>query len=336
LFSFTKNIFAFEYKINSKEKILFCIWKIYIFAHIEFGMAKFDIQTRLTSDKNGYEFLAKFYRVIRNVKPDEHIIDFSNCVYFDANLAAALGAILGDLKELGHKFKLRISRKSKIFDTLARNGFLNVWEPKMFVAEKENFIKYQQFLSNQSNEFKQYIDEWLMRKQRFPKHTKLAGDYIQENIYEIYANAIGHGDTKYVYSCGEYKPESNTLDMTIVDCGKTIPYNVNEYMRKTGQEELDPQDAIDWAFIDGNTTKKDTGGLGLGILKDFIRMNKGCLHMISGNAFLEFSDTKNESIRLEPGFPGTIVNMQFRFDDDKNYYMESEKRSNMIDFNDLL
>lgn len=299
-------------------------------------MAKFDIQTRFTSDKNGYEFLARLYSAICEIKPDEHIIDFSNCVYFDANLAAALGAILEELKTYGHEFKLRISRKSKIYDTLARNGFLNIWNPQTAVVEKEDFIKYQRFLSDQSNEFKQYIDEWLMKKQRFPKHTELAGAKIQESIYEIYVNAVSHGQTSYVYSCGEYDTANHTLDMTIVDCGKTIPSNVNDYMKKIGREELSPQDAIDWAFVDGNTTKQETGGLGLGILKDFIKMNKGCLHMISGNAFLEFSCVKNESMSLKPGFPGTIVNMKFRFDDDNNYYMEGEKRNNKIDLNDLL
>ena len=68
-----------------------------------------------------------------------------------------------------------------------------------------------------------------MHKQRFPSHSELAGEKILESIYEIYANAVSHGETKYVYSCGEYKEMTCVLDMTIVDCGVTIPMKVNDF-----------------------------------------------------------------------------------------------------------
>ena len=39
-----------------------------------------------------------------------------------------------------------------------------------------------------------------------------------------------------------------------------------------------------------------------------------------------------ESYLLDVSFPGTIVNMKFNFNDNKNYFMESER----VNLNDLL
>lgn len=299
-------------------------------------MYNYKLPQKLTTDRYGYEALAKLYYDLSGMPAQEVSIDFDGCEDFGANLVSAIGAILDIYAQRGFVFYIKAHRGGKIYNAISRNQFLGNWDPKVKVKEKENFIIYRKFHRSNSDDFKQYIDEWLIKKQKFPRHTKRAGEKIQESIYEIYTNAIIHGETIYVYSCGEYNPVDYTLDMTIVDCGKTIPSNVNNYMKMLGEPELEPQQAIDWAFVDGNTTKQDTGGLGLWILKDFIRMNKGCLHMISGNAFLEFTEDKNESVCLDTTFPGTIVNMKFRFDDDKNYYMESEKRDNKIDLNDLL
>lgn len=143
-----------------------------------------------------------------------------------------------------------------------------------------------------------------------------------------------HGETEYVYACGEYNTKIHTLDMTIVDCGLTIPHNVNTHLSKNGLVTLNPCEAMVWAFEDGNTTKSNTGGLGLAILKQFIGMNKGCLQMVSGNAFLEFDENGTKSQLLSIQFPGTIVNVKFNFDDRNRYLMEGEEDN--IDFNDLL
>ena len=299
-------------------------------------MPTFNIHTRVVTDKNGYDFLAKLYHDINSSNPDLHVISFSGCNYFDANLAAALGAILDNLKSKGHTFNLRIPRKSGIIKTLARNGFLKIWLPTIDGREKENFIKYQKFPSDSANEFKWYIDEWLMKKQKFPKHTNLAGDKIQESIYEIYANAVTHGKTEHVYSCGEYDTDNHTLDMTVVDCGRTIPNNVNDFFGSRGREPVSSTEALEWALKRGNTTKLIPGGLGLAILTEFIELNEGCLQMVSGDAFLEYKNGTTIVNNLSSVFPGTIVNMKFNFDDNKKYRIITEQEDNKIDKKDLL
>ena len=69
-------------------------------------------------------------------------------------------------------------------------------------------------------------------------------------------------------------------------------------------------------------------------LKEFIRMNKGSLDIISGRGWVVLNGEEEETHLLETAFPGTIVNLNFNFDDKDYYYMTSEKQS--IDINDIL
>ena len=298
----------------------------YICDNCRMSMYRYSLPEILVTDRAGYGFLSETYDHLSSLLEKTVMIDFSPCRQFDANLAAAFGAILDKLSSDGKSFSVKFPDNVDTFDSLLRNGFMAALGISTQIEEeKENFIVYQKFHGSDSDKFKQYIDEWLIKKQKFPKHTDLAGEKIQESIYEIYVNATTHGMTDYVYSCGEYKPDTATLDMTIVDCGRTIPMNVNDFMHRHSWPEKDPRMAIEWAFESGNTTKDDAGGLGLAILKEFVKLNQGCLQMVSGNAVLEFRNGGMESYLLDKIFPGTIVNVKFNFNDNKNYYMISER-----------
>ena len=289
-----------------------------------------DIKT----DKNGYEAIASIYHSIYSQEDQKITINFSKCQSFDANLSAVLGAVL-DLLIIEKGCQIWFSPANRsVRRRLSRNNFFRAWNVETITEDREHYITYQKFPRENQTEFKQYIETELLQKQKFPRHTKLVGTRITENIFEIYANAIMHGHTEFVHTCGEYNNNIHTLDMTIVDCGLTIPHNVNTFLSKIGKGVLNSCEAIEWAFVDGNTTKDSPGGLGLAILKQFIEKNQGCLQIVSGDAFLEFSSKGTTSQLLSLNFPGTIVNMKFNFDDDNKYLMESEL--NNFDINDIL
>ncbi len=297
-------------------------------------MYEYNLPQSVTTTLSGYNILTHFYKSVYSQEDKEVQLNFNACSQFDANLAAALGAILDNLAEKGYQlwFVNLISRSVK--KSLSRNGFFQAWEIDTGVQEKENVISYKKFDSGSDRSFKEYIDSELMQKQKFPSHSELAGEKILESIYEIYANAVSHGETKYVYSCGEYKEMTCVLDMTIVDCGVTIPMKVNDFFRKKNLPEMSASYAVSWAFRSGNTTKEETGGLGLAILKEFIQLNAGELQMVSDNVLLEFKGNEVKSFLLDIPFPGTIVNMRFNFNDSNNYCMTSELEP--IDMENLL
>ena len=162
-------------------------------------MFKIHLDEYISCDKKGYSMIADIYRKISTQTQIREIgIDFSNCQHFDANLSAALGAILDKLSEEGFLMWLTDINSTSVRKAFSRNHFLKAFSYETDNKENENFIEYKKFSSNESTSFKEYIQKGLMDKERFPKHTKRAGDKVLESIYEIYSNAIKHGDCSYV------------------------------------------------------------------------------------------------------------------------------------------
>lgn len=283
------------------------------------------------TNAEGYEHLISLYQDL--LKSDDNVVqcNFYNCVEFDANLASVLGVLLDLLVEKGKAVYITRPKGKHVRRCLARNKFLKAFDIETDTEDKERYIQYNKFSTSDSTDFKEYIKIGLIDKQKFPMHTEQAGKYIVENIFEIFANATTHGDCEYVYCCGEYKDNCNppVLDMTIVDCGNTIYKNVNTFLRN--RQNFSPCEAIRWALKEGNTTKSNTGGLGLAQIESFIRQNKGELQIVSDRGMCELKNGVWNDITLENRFPGTIVNMKFNFEDTKLYYLKTE-----VDFNNLL
>lgn len=290
----------------------------------------------LKTNIEGFEFLAGLLPdILGNVGADGLLVDFSACFEIDGNLSAVIGAVLDKVAPSIKPILVKPPFNNTVKKILARNHFLRFWNVDTNIEERENYVEYSRFKSDvPANDFKKYIQEGLINKQKFPQHTDLAGEKIRESIFEIYANAVMHGKTEYVYSCGEYMTDKHVLEMTIVDCGQTIPGNVKDFFERTGQEFINDSRAIEWAFVSGHTTKNQTGGLGLAIIKDFIELNEGSIQVISGKGFIEYKGKKVEQSLLRTPFPGTLVNMKFNFDDNKKYFMKSEQTP--IDRNNLL
>ena len=300
---------------------------------LEQGSFRIYIPEIVLTNKNGYEFLASIYPRVIGQKQQNILVDFSKCLIFDGNLASALGAVLDAIVSCGYHVYLKSPPPGKAKRVLSRNHFFKAWSVSTNTEERENFVYYHKFSSSETDAFKDYIDKELVHKKLFPVHTDLVGETIIANVYEIYANAIMHGRTNYVYSCGEYKEKEKILEMSIVDFGRTIHTNVNDYLSQKNIGTLNAVDAIEWAFVIGNTTKLIPGGLGLAMLKEFMNLNNGCIQVVSGEGFLEIIGDKVIKTMLSVSFTGTIVTMRFNFNDPKNYFMTSEKQ---IDINNLL
>jgi len=292
-----------------------------------------NIAERVLTDEKGYSHLVSVYNEIMSCGHQVVEVNFVPCTYFEANLGAVLGSLLDKAQSNGKTIWIRLPVYPGVRRSLSRIGFFAAFNSPTPTQERETFIPYKSFPLSESQSFKNYIEDYLIKKQHFPQHTKRAGIYILESIFEVFANALTHGNCSHVYCCGEYHPNKNpaVLDMTIVDCGQTIVGNVNNFMAKCEKGSKSPVEAIEWAFANGNTTKDVPGGIGLWQLQEFIKLNSGSLQIVSDKGMVGFHDGNYNSSEMAIAFPGTIVNMAFNFNDDKIYRM-----SNEINMNDLL
>ena len=280
----------------------------------------------VAADKTGYEFLCDLYDDMHSVENMDILVDFVRCRSFDANLSAVLGAMFDKRKGEGCSIYLKAPQSPGVRRALSRNKFFRAFDVSTENEDRENYIEYHKFGVSDTQQFKQYVDSELVQKERFPACTENAKNKIIESIYEIFANAVSHGGCSHVYSCGELHTRMNKsmLDMTIVNLGLSVVDNVNNYMQERDLPILTSCEALNWAFVEGNTTKSITGGLGLAILKQFVGMNEGRIQMISGDAMLEIENDNHTETKLEKYFYGTIVTVEFNCDDNKTYLMTDE------------
>lgn len=297
-------------------------------------MYEICLSKTICTDIQGYQHLINVYDDIRVQEDKDVTIVLDKCIHIDANLSAVLGSLLDELHSEGFSIWLTNPKDYQVRENLSRNGFFRSYHPDYTTADSENFIPYRRFKSNESLSFKTYIETQLMEKQKFPAHTKKAGKLIQESIMEIFVNAVSHGRCSYVYSCGEYDESKvpPSLDMTIVDRGNSIPTKVNDFMTRRSWQPLTACQAIRWALMDGTTTKDIPGGLGLSTLLEFLKLNQGAMQIVSGLGMVEFRNNRLKDYHLSQAFEGTIVNMEFNFDDDKNYMLAEEA----VDMTNLL
>lgn len=292
---------------------------------------KVYIPSKVTSSVNGYELLLRLQNDLSSFKNLTIELSFKNVVWLEANLTAVVGAIIEDLENRGNVIKLvdceDFQNKNSI---LSRNGFFSYYgldfKHHGFGSTQ---ITYKKFGEGESRAYNEYIQKELIEKSDFPNHSKLLGDKIKENIFELFENARTHGKCQHIHTCGQFYPSRKKLHITIVDSGKTIVNNVHSYLQK----RLLPSDCIEWAMQTGNTTKDGSipGGLGLGLIFDFINLNKGKIQIVSSNGYWELREGIIAKENLNFSFNGTIANLEFDLSENKTYLLKEE----MVDLDSI-
>lgn len=263
-----------------------------------------------------YNQLVKLYADFKNVEFEN--INIKLNAWFSANMSAVLGAILDKLS-LINSISV-ISDNSQIISILQKNNFLANYGYQTSPDLNDTTIKYLKLKPSESRYFYFYVINKLLSHPELPDMSNELKKKIYESIYEIFVNAQIHSNTDYIYTCGQFFPNKHTIEFTIVDTGVGFKKVINDRFNYS----LSSIKAIKWALQDGNTTKKDTGGLGLTLLTEFIKLNKGAFQIVSDDGFYEVGETENTAFLTSP-FPGTIVNMKFRTDDRNSYRLASEK-----------
>jgi len=157
-------------------------------------------------------------------------------------------------------------------------------------------------------------DRWL--GQDWVHLTPALQEAMAAHVMEIYLNSFEHGRSPIgVLSCGEYQPNSQKLRLAVMDFGVGIPNNVRSF---TNRPVLRASTAMKWAFEPGTTTRPMEGasrGMGLDLLRQFVRINKGELQVFSYEGSASFRGARSKFVNVDAPFGGTLVEIMFRCDD---------------------
>ena len=282
-----------------------------------------EIPNDIKSEFEGYNYILDWISEFKGVSNSSIEFDFKNVMFFEANLSAIIGVVFEILESNGNEIKVK-NLNRQVETILRKNGFLLRFDYQKIEDRYDTALSYRKFIPNDDSGFNEYIKLELLSNPQFPSHSEKLGKEITRNIFEIYENARTHGKCNFIHTCGQIFPkkESKPLHFTIVDKGINIKQNVSIFLKK----DIQAYDAIEWAMIKGNTTKTgDTsGGLGLNVIFEFIKLNKGKIQIISSDGFYESNRDGIIKKSLNHSFDGTIVNIRFNLNDNNYYSLVTE------------
>jgi len=249
-------------------------------------------------------------------------VDFSSCEFFDANMAAPLGAILARITDRLNEVEL-ISLSKGIQSVLCQNQFLASYGYPALDDGEQTTLPFQRIPLAEKGLFAEYLGRHLQGK-GVPKMSERLERAFQQKIFEVFQNAVTHSESRFgVFVCGQSFPTKKRLELTLADAGIGIRENVRRFFQN---DKISSAAAIRWALVGGNTTKqgKEPGGLGLKLLKDFFSLNEGKIQIASRMGCYVFENGKETFSTMSADFPGTVVNFEINTSDPRSYRFTSE------------
>ena len=274
------------------------------------------------SNRQGFESIGALAKAAEGLFADRLQLNMSRVSFFDANMAAPLGAILAQVAD---KFNLVeiVDVPDKVEQELRKNRFLtNYWYESLDDADHTT-MPFRRMRLSDEGEFEEYIHRQLSGR-GIPRMSEGASRVFKKKGFEVYQNAIVHSESELgVFVCGQFFPQQHRLDFTIADVGIGIRETVRRYFNDTRISSLP---ALKWALKPLNTTKRGPhpGGLGLEFLQKFAGLNEGKIQIASRFGFYELNCDKETFAKMEADFPGTAVTIGINTADEGVYFLKSE------------
>lgn len=281
------------------------------------------IPSSVKTDIQGFAFFSELYKRTRT--KGKYILDFSEVQWFEANLCAALLAIIQVNQEQGASFVIDKIYHPTIKATFRNNGMLRYLDAKAPTSSYRNSsVPLRVFNPQNEDEVEAFIFEYVLLDREVPEMSSAAKAEILRNIFELYQNAVMHSDSDKVYICGQFYVNKKRMALTMVDIGNTFRLNVRN--SHESRKNYSGKESIEWAVIQGNSTKKEgvPGGLGLDVIREFLKLNQGKIQIHSSDGYWEERRGVTFAQDCDLHFSGSIVNMEFNLLDKNTYFTSAE------------
>ncbi len=244
---------------------------------------------------------------------------FSDCGFLRPNAVAFLGGLARLIESrLGTAvFDWDTLQDDAVMTNLCQNGFAGAFGHQS-PGWTGNSISYREDQTQDVNGIMDYLEkDWLGRG--WMRVSRRLRDAIVGRIWEIYGNAFEHSGTEIgVFSCGQHFPRNDELILSVVDFGQGIPAKVRSFLSSDPRaEQLTAAGCLRWAFQRGHTTRlrDEPGGLGLDLLKEFVRINQGRLESYSNEGYVLIDRDGERFENRSVSFKGTIFHITLRCDE---------------------
>jgi hypothetical protein len=273
-----------------------------------------------TLNDGQYDFL-RLFQIWETVStaPQGTRFDFSYCTFLRPSAVAFLGGLARLAQH--HNYPVTFAWETisgAVMANLCQNGFASSFgHPSP--GWNGNSIPFREDRVSATDPILDYLtDLWLGRG--WVQVSPLLKDAIVGKVWEIYTNSFEHSASSVgVYSCGQYFQAMNQLALSVVDFGMGIPTKIRRYLQSDPRAaNLLSSSCLEWAFQSGNTTSHQPGvarGLGLDLLKEFIRINQGSLEIYSNNAYAIVDRNGERFQDMNSGFAGTAVLIKLNCDE---------------------
>lgn len=278
----------------------------------------------IRNNQLGYQQLALLAKETSQLAFDQLELDFATCSFFEANMAAPLGAILAQVS--GRLNRVSITRVPDATERILRkNGFLCQYGFDLIVDTNQTAIPFRRYRLSEDRRFAEHLGQYLVGKGVPPMTAALNREFLR-SILEVFQNASSHSESEVgAFVCGQFFPKKERLDLTIADGG----IGIREQVRRKLGVSISSVGAIRWAFQPGHTTRigPNPGGMGLKLLRDFIVKNGGRIQILSRQGYYELANHHETTTQVLGDFPGTSVNLEINTADTNTYRLASESAS---------
>lgn len=272
--------------------------------------------TKITANYRGFNTLSELGIKLLSHQGAQIHIACDNLSWIDAHLSAPLMTLVAKSRSLNNHILLK-KLKPEVRKILAKNNTLSYKEKDIHGTT----IPVKHFGLDEGVEFAKYTKLHLSRKEMPVMSQGLKLKFF-EGLDELFVNSSIHSKSPVkVTASGQYYPHLDKIAFVISDGGIGIESSLNG----AGIIFEHPQLAIDWAMQNNNTGRSGDipGGLGLSILKEFVKLNGGRLAVCSHGGYWEMDSTGIIARPMRSSFPGTIVMMEILTSDKNSYDIDA-------------
>ena len=166
----------------------------------------------------GFESIAKLAKDSSRLIFDSVDLDFSRCQFFEANMAAALYAVVARLRDDLNRVSIKNTLPS-IERILRKNRFLSEFGFPALPDSNQTTLPFKIFKMIAGEQFYDYL-EIYMNGRGIPAMSPALEKRFRQSLLEIFQNAALHSESGAgVFACGQFFPQKRRLDFSIADAG---------------------------------------------------------------------------------------------------------------------